>query len=150
MTFNREDSLAGTTPIPIPTGSTGTAYSWYKLLALDVTSTGDTSITNRTVLRSSAPPAGIILYFASTDVYTQPSSANRPADTSTGDDSVPANYTALTTSAQGYAAGSVGTSSGRNGDFCKVLLGVSSTSTYLGGAGSAIVLPSLTVGFDES
>ena len=119
-------------------------------MALEVTATGDTSLSNRTVLRSSAPPAGLIMYFMSTDTYVQASSANRPADTSTGDDAAPADFTALTTVAQSYDAGSDATAAGRSGDFCKLLLSVSSTATYTGGAGSAIVLPSLSLGYDEA
>lgn len=149
LKFNREDTQSGTTPIAIPTAA-GTAYSWIKHLALDVTATGDTSITNRTVARSSAPPAGILIHFKSTDVYAQASSATRPADSAVGDDQTPAGYTALTTTPQAYHANSVGTSSGRNGQFCETIIGVSSTATYVSGAGSAIAIPNLYLGYDES
>lgn len=147
--YNREDTQLGTTAIPIPT-SAGTNYSWFKELALSVTSTGTTTLSNRTIARSSAPPAGLIMYFASSSGYVQPSSANRPSDTSTGDDAAPAAWTALTTSYQAYSTESVGSSSGRNGGFAKTLLGVSSTGTYTGGPGSAITLPNLLIQYDEA
>lgn len=147
--FNREDSQSGTTPVPIPT-SAGTAYSWYKEIALEVTTTGTTTVSNRTVARSSAPPAGLVLYFASSSGYVQPTSGNRPTDSSTGDDAAPAGYTALTTSTVAYSTESVTTAAGRNGGFAKLLLGVSSTGTYTGGAGSAVTLPNVLVGYDEA
>lgn len=153
--FNREDSRSGTTgTIPIPTTTGGTNYSYHKYLALDVTATAATSITNRDVARSSAPPAGIIMYWATTSSYTQPAVGNLIANNTTADDVDPdgasTGWTALTTSYAEYDATSVGTSSGRNGNLIKLVIGVSSTGTYTGGPGSAVALPNMLVQYDEA
>lgn len=153
-TFSWEDTLAGTTgAIPIPT-STGTAFSWYKNLALDVTSTGTTAITNRSVYQSTAPPTGLAIYWKSTTVagYAQASSATRPITTTSGDAAAPTTggWTAFTTSAAIYHAASVGTSSGVNGDLCEIVLGVSSTGTYSGGPGSTMPVTTIYFQYDES
>src|SRR5512144_3017156 len=86
--FNREDTRSGTTgTIPIPTTTAGTNYSCPKLLALEVTTTGTTNIDNRCVARSSAPPAGLILYWTSSSGYVQPTTWI--AGDSTADDKSP-------------------------------------------------------------
>lgn len=145
--WNREDSETGTTPIPIP-NATGTNYSWYKLLALDVTATAATNITNRRVSLASTATTGLFLYFQDQVTYTQPSSGNKPTD-SGSNGATPAGYTLMSTSLQVWDNTSHSTgSSGRNGDFCQIAFGVD--NTYTGGAGSAISLPNLTLTYDEA
>lgn len=147
--FNREDTQVGTTgPIPIPNAA-ATNFSWYKQLALEVTTIGTTNITNRTVKQASAPSAGLKLHFKYAATYAQASGANKPADDGTTNDVTPTGYTAMTGTAQGYDAASVSTgSTGRNGGFCLVALGVS--YLYTGGAGSAVALPNIELGYDEA
>lgn len=152
MTFNRSDTRSsGASPIPIPTGVTGTNYSYPKYLGLEVTATGATSIENRKIARSSASPAGLIVYWATSSAYVQPA-AVVAADT-TGDDvdvdGATTDWTALTTTYVAYSTGTVATAVGKSGDYAKVALGVSSTGTYTGGPGSAIVLPDLIFSYDE-
>ncbi len=147
--FNREDTQVGTTgPIPIPS-TTGTNFSWIKNLALEVTTAGTTSITNRTVRFASAPTTGIKGHFKYSATYAQPASGNKPADDGATNDVTPTGFTVLTAVGQGYDAASVATSSlGRNGGFCVLVLGVS--NLYTGGAGSAVALPNIELGYDEA
>jgi hypothetical protein len=111
--MNREDTLTGTTPIPIPT-ATGTNYSWIKNLALDVTTTGTTNISNRRIYFGSAPSTGLFGFYKSvaTGSYAQAASGNLPA-ASGSNGATPAGYTALATSLGGstaYDASSVASS----------------------------------------
>ncbi len=146
ITFSREDSQSGTTPIPIPT-ATGTHFAWQKNLGLNVTVAGTTSISNRRVSLSANPATGLLLWFKASNVYTDPASGNAPADAGTNG-ATPTGYTQITTSTQVYDNASVATSStGRNGQFCIVTLGVD--NTYTGGAGSAIALPNILLTYDE-
>src|SRR3954464_15517345 len=73
--LNRDDTLTGTTPIPIPT-ATGTNYSWFKNLALEVTTLAATAISNRKLSLSGAPSAGLTLHFKAA-AYTQPTGGNQ-------------------------------------------------------------------------
>jgi hypothetical protein len=146
--FNRENTLTGTTPIPIPT-ATGTNYSWEKHLGLEVTSDGSTTISNRKVHHASGITTGLELFFKATTSYFTPDGTDITDNASTnGAD--PAGYTAMSTSAQTYDADSVASNTGTavNGDYCTVVLGVS--NNYAGGAGSAIALPTLTFTYDEA
>lgn len=145
--FNREDTLAGTTtPVPIPT-ATGTNYSWIKLLALEVTGTAATSITNRKVALASSPTTGLAVHFKANNTYAQPASGNKPAD-SGSNGAVPSTYTQVTTSAQSYDnASASANSTGRNGQFCQLVFGVD--YTYTGGGGQAS-LPNLLFTYDEA
>lgn len=151
--FNREDTQSGTTPIPIPTTASGTNYSWRKNLALSVTATAATTISNRRLYLASAPATGLELFFKAASTYTQASSGDKPADDATTNGVDPAGYTAITaTTLAGahvwHATGVSGGSSGRNGDFLVALLGVS--ANFAGGAGSATSLPSISAAYDES
>ncbi len=148
-TFNLADSATATTPITVPT-ATGTVFSWIKNLAIAVTVTGTTAMTNRTVKMGSSPSTGLALFFK--DVaqasYAQAASGNRPSS-SGSNGATPAGYTAMTTSAQQWDNTSHATSStGPNGDMCVVVLGVD--NTYSGGAGSAIALPNIVLSYDEA
>lgn len=153
LCFNREDARSETdSPIPIPTTTSGTNYSWNKFLGLEVISTGTTSISNRQVARSSASPAGIIIYWATTSVYTQPSTlitGNTTAD-DVDPDGATTGWTALTTTYVAYSTASATTSTGLSGLYTKLVIGVSSTGTYTGGPGTGIVLPNLLLSYDEA
>lgn len=148
--FDLADSLTDTTtPIAVPT-STGTVFSWIKNLALAVTGTGTTSMTNRTIKMSGSPSTGLALFFK--DVaqasYAQAASGNRPSS-SGSNGATPAGYTAMTTSAQQWDNTSHSTgSTGPNGDMAVVVLGVD--NTYAGGPGTAISLPNLVLAYDEA
>jgi hypothetical protein len=58
LKWNREDTLTGTTPVPVPV-ATGTNYSWLKSLALRVTVAGTTAITNRRISLATSPATGL-------------------------------------------------------------------------------------------
>lgn len=146
--FNREDTLTGTTPVPIPT-TTGTNYSWIKNFALVVTGTSTTNISNRRIAEASSAPTGINLFFKNVAVasYAQAAAGTMPA-ASGSNGATPAGYTLMTTSNQVWDATSVATSStGPNGALVVTVLGVD--NTYTGGAGSAISLPTLNFVYDE-
>lgn len=147
--FNLEDTLAGTTPIAIPT-ATGTNFSWPKSLVLAVTVAGTTNITNRTVKMSGSPSTGLALFWKAVAVasYAQAASGNRPT-ASGSNGATPAGYTAMTTSAVQYDNTSVATSgTGPNGSMAVCVLGVD--FTFIGGAGSAIAVPSTILSYDEA
>lgn len=149
IVFNLEDTITGTTPIPIPT-ATGTNFSWIKNLVLYVTATGTTAITNRTVNMGSSPTSGLKLHFKDVAVasYAQAASGNRPT-ASGSNGATPAGYTAMTTSAQQYDNTSVATSStGANGDMAVCVMGVD--NTFAGGPGSATALPNIVLSYDEA
>ncbi len=149
ITFNLADSATDTsTPISVPT-ATGTVFSWIKNLALAVTGTGTTTMSNRTIKMSGSPSTGLALYFK--DVaqasYAQAASGNRPSS-SGSNGATPTGYTAMTTSAQQWDNTSHSTgSTGPNGDMVVVVMGVD--NSYTGGAGTAISLPSLVLAYDE-
>lgn len=145
--FNREDTQSGTTPIPIPT-ATGTKYSWIKNIALAVTGTAATSISNRNVFQASTPTTGLFLFWKATNTYAQAASGNQPTD-SGSNGATPSGYTAMTGSAAVYDNASVSAgSTGRNGQFCVMVCGVD--NTFAGGAGSATALPNIKLQYDES
>lgn len=150
--FNREDTLVGTTPVPIPT-ATGTNFSWLKNLALDVTTIGTTNISNRRIYFASAPSTGLSGFYKSvaTGSYAQAASGNKPTD-SGSNGATPAGYTALATSLGGssaYDGSSVATSTlGVNGSLAVCVAGID--FTFAGGAGSATALPTVTLTYDEA
>jgi len=154
LCFNNLDSRSLTSgPIAIPTSTSGTNYSYPKYLGLEVTTTGTTSIENRQIARSSAPPAGLIIYWGTSALYVQPAAVIAAANTSADGvdpDGATTNWTALTTSYAAYSTASAATTTGLSGVYAKVGLGVSSTTIYTGGPGSAIVLPNLLFQFDEA
>lgn len=148
-TFNLADSITSTTPISIPT-TTGTNFSWIKNLAIAVTGTGTTNMSNRTVKMGSSPSTGLNLWWK--DVaqasYAQAASGNRPAS-SGSNGATPTGYTSMTTSTQQWDNTSHATSAtGPNGDMVVVVLGVD--NSYTGGAGSAVSLPNIVLSYDEA
>src|SRR5258708_2177838 len=114
--FSREDSLAGTTPVPIPT-ATGTNFSWIKNLVLAVTVAGTTTISNRRINMNGATPTGIQLFWKALAVasYAQAAIGNKPTD-SGSNGATPAGYTLMTTSTAVYdATGVLSSGTGPNG-----------------------------------
>ena len=149
VVFSREDSATGTTPTPIP-GSTGTNFSWYKNLVLDVTATGTTTISNRRVNQSGAASTGLALFWEAVAVasYAQAASGNKPTD-SGSNAATPSGYTAMTTSPAVYDSASVSSgSTGPNGKLIQVVLGID--NTFAGGPGASISLPSIVLEYDEA
>lgn len=144
--FNRANTLTGTTAIPIPT-ATGTNFSWEKFLGLEVTADGTTTISNRKVHHASGLATGLELHFLGTSSYHTPDGTDI-TDSAVADGANPAGYTAMSTSAQVYDSGSDASSVGLSGDYCAVVLGVS--SNYAGGAGTNQAVPTLTFTYDEA
>ena len=143
--FNREDTVAGTPPIPIPT-ATGTNYSYPKWCYLWVTTGDSTSLSNRTIHQASTPTTGLYMFWRTDATYAQAAAAPT-AGAANGE--VPATYTAMTNSAVSYhAASAAGTTGERNGQFLVLLFGVG--FNYAGGAGAATALPALTLSYDEA
>jgi hypothetical protein len=147
--WSREDSLAGTAPVPIPT-TTGTNYSWIKSFVLAVTVAGTTTISNRRVNIASGTATGILCFYKAVAVasYVQASSGSKPAD-SGSNGSTPAGYTILSTSTAVFDATGVSSgSTGPNGGMCVAILGCD--FTYTGGASTATAMPSLIYSYDEA
>lgn len=146
--FNREDTLAGTTPIPVPS-ATGTAFSYKKTFRLEVTTLdAATSISNFRHHIASAPGTGLKLWFKDPGTTYAQATAVAAADSGTND-STPAGYTTAPTTATVYDAASYAASStGGKGDYIEYALGVS--NLYVSGAGSAIALPNLVLTYDEA
>jgi hypothetical protein len=149
VTFNLADSITSTTPIAIPT-ATGTNFSWIKNLAIAVTVTGTTAMTNRTIKTSGSLSTGLQLFWKAVAVasYAQAASGNRPSS-SGSNGATPASYTLMTTTATQYDNTSVATSStGPSGSMAVCVLGVD--NSYVGGAGNAISLGNIIVAYDEA
>lgn len=161
--YNRDDTVTGTTaPIPIP-NATGTNFSAQKHLALEVTGTGTTNITNRNIYKAGAESQGLKLWFENEPTYHQsnvtigsangniPSASGSNAGTPTTSDGA---MTAMTTSAQLWDNTSVATSSAaRNGNFVSTVLGVDTTALVSAGGpgpGTAITLPNILLQYDEA
>jgi hypothetical protein len=146
--FNREETLAGTTPVPKP-NATGTNFSYPKSYRLEVTATDTTSISNFRHNMSSSPATGLKLWFRDDGATYQRPNAVAAADNGTTDDATPSGYTVESTSAAVYDAASYATSStGGKGDHLSVALGIS--NLYVGGAGGAIALPNEVLTYDEA
>lgn len=150
LKFNREDSLNGTTPIPFPQSGPATRYSWFKNLALYVTVTDNTQISNRRVLLDTniSLPTGVLLWANQTAGYQQASKNNRPMDDFSNDASQPSGYSALTPTPYLYDNQQIfANSMARNGEFAQVVLGVD--STYVGGNDTNVALPNILFEYDE-
>lgn len=146
--FNRDDTQAGATPIPIPT-ATGTNYSSVKQLALHVTvAGGGTAISNRRIHWATSPASGLGLHFLGNATYVDQTSVVSIPTASGSNGAVPATYAAMTGSAQVYDAASVTANTGKNGNYVRVVLGVD--NTYAGGANPAAAVPNLVLTYDEA
>jgi hypothetical protein len=149
IVFNRSDNNLTTSPIPIPT-STGTNFSYPKFLCTSVTVAGTTTISNRKIWSDGAATTGLALFYKASASYTQ---ATAVADSDSGSNgATPSGYSALPSasgSAATWDAGGVATSStGKNGNYVVLALGVS--NNYAGGAGTGISLPALKFQYDEA
>jgi hypothetical protein len=147
--MNKADSISGTTPVSKPT-ATGTNFTYVKQLALEVTGTGSTTIGTLQVKRGSAPSTGLELHFLGSATYLDQTGGTGAGSDSGSNGASPSGYTAMTTSYQTYDAttGISTGSTGRKGNFCRVVCGVD--NTYAGGAGSAISLPDVSIQYTET
>lgn len=157
ITFSRSDAkapAAGTSPIPKPT-STGTNYSWIMQIALEVTGTASTSLSNRTIALSTTITSGTRLWVGNQATYRQPASGNKPTDsgsagpatpTATGS-GTPAAYATIGTAATTWDSTSTAGTVVRNGNFAELVFGVD--NSYAGGGGQ-LSLPNLLLTYDEA
>lgn len=147
--FNKADSISGTTPISKPT-ATGTAFSYVKQLALEVTGTGTTTIGTLQVKMGSSPSTGLGLHFLGNATYLDQTGGTGAGSDSGSNGASPSGYSAMTTSYQTYDAttGISTGSTGRKGTFCRTVCGVD--NNYAGGAGTGISLPDISIQYTES
>jgi hypothetical protein len=148
--YNREDTISGTTAVPIPT-ALGTRYSWLKWLCLSVTTVGTTNISNRRIqLAGSAMPGGTAIFFQGNATYAQAATGNMPPDNTTSNGpALPSGFTLASTSTQLYDGATVSSGSlGKNGNYCETVFGVDFTYTTPG-AGSNVGLSDVRLIYDE-
>lgn len=158
MTWNREDTQTGLTPIPIPV-TAGVNFSYLKVLQLAITvaSGNTTTLLNRTVRISTTMATGLGFHWKTDTqanwgtVFNQQSVTRAPSDTVGANTAgtAPATYTAITTTSVQYDNTNqnptiVGIDSV---PLLAVLLAVD--ATYGGGPGTA-TLPNIILGYDES
>lgn len=154
IAHNREDSRAGTgigAGIPIPT-TPQTVFGWPKLVALNVTTAGTTTISNRRIWLDSPPPTGVRVLVKGVSAYTQPSDSGRPADIGS-DGGTPSGYTVVPSSTPlpVYDATAVSSAAvGRNGTFAQLVLAIDSTYGTDGGTSGLVTLPGYRITYDEA
>lgn len=158
VTWNREDTQTGNTPIPIPS-SAGVNFSYLKVLQLAVTvaATTTTLINNRTV-RSSAGLATGLAFHWKTDTqanwnatFNQQSANKAPADTvgSNNSGSTPSGYTTMTTSPVQYDNTSQNPTVLGIGTLLLMGITLAVDGLYGGGPGTA-VLGNVILSYDET
>jgi hypothetical protein len=152
-TFNREDTLTGTTPVPIPVAA-GVNFSWIKQFQLAITATSTTTMSNRTVRISAGFATGLGMHWkavAQASYINQTSASGAPADTTGTNNAAtaPSTYTAFTTSAVQYDNTSQATSSTGIGTTQLLVVLLAVDATYAGGPGSAS-LGNIVLGYDEA
>jgi hypothetical protein len=156
VSWSRDDSITGVTPIPIPS-ATGNHYSLLRYLCVYVTVAGSTNVTNRTIREASATPTGTQLLWLDQATYTQntgtqgTSAGQYPVDDTAANGTIPGTpaWAAVGTSTSQWDNTSHSTgSTGRNGDYVQVCLQVSGNCTS--GAGSAVPRPNLILAYDEA
>lgn len=138
----------------------GTNFSWPKAIALSVdtvSSNPTTIINNRKIALDSnaAAPTGVALYWAARDSYSQATATLAAADNertaTVGATPTATSWTdwvALSTTFATYdSADAAGSTSGKNGKYVYLILGVS--SSYTGGPNSAVTLPNIKIQYDE-
>ncbi len=157
--YSRDDTPNGllaptAAPIPLP-AATGQRYSALRTLALVVTATAATTISNRRLQLGAALPTGLYLYFQGRATYTPntltPGQApgQFPANVVGSTGVTPGGYTLASTAAAYYDQTSVSAGAlGVNGAYCVTTLGVD--STYTGGADATTALVSVLILYDES
>jgi hypothetical protein len=156
ITFNREDTQIGSTPIPIPT-SAGVNFSWLKVVQLAVTGTSTTTISNRTVRGSIALATGLGWHWKTDTQANWGASFNQQGGSKASADTIgtnnataaPAGYTAITLSAAQYDNTSQATSSTGIGSALLLAIELACDATYAGGPGTA-TLPNIILGYDEA
>lgn len=146
--FSRDDAQLGTTVVMVP-NQQGTNFSWFKNLGLNVLVTSTTTISNRRISLANAPTSGLTIWFLGTGTYSDPTANNKPGDNGTSNGATPSGYTKITTSTQVWDSTGVATSStGRNGNFCQVVLGAD--QGYSSNVGPNMPLPTLILTYDEA
>lgn len=161
IVFNRSDDEAGTVRVPVPANIPGSNYANYKMLRLNVTVAGTTTISNFGYRKSGSEPSGVKFFAAVSppSVYAQCTGTagalgNRPPDSvaalaSSPDPNTPSGYIPVEASVTSFDAGAYSTAAtGALGNFLQVLLGIS--HLYAGGPSAGAALPSLILQYDES
>ena len=144
--MNREDTVSGVTPTPIPSSSPATNFSWVKSFQIEILNADSLDMTDVRVGKVTAESvAGTKLWHNTTNAaYTQATGA----PTSTGDNNVTGptiNGDAstaiplITAPPSVYAPGPFNTAA-RHGNIVEVVLGVDATCVA---TGSGIALPTL-------
>ena len=138
-TMNREDTVSGTTPIPVPS-ATGTNFSWIKTYIMEITATGGLTMTNIRVGKVAAEAtAGTKLWHVTSHAigsYVQAAASPTP----TGDNNITpptlngaasSEIQPITTPPSVYAAGPFA-STGQKGNLVEVSCGVDATCLITG------------------
>lgn len=155
--WNRVDTLTGTTVVPTPT-STGTHFSYVKVMQIDITTTNSLSMSAAKVEKvASEATTGTKLWHRTDHAvgsYVQSTAA--PADTGDNNSTAPVipaggnntNVIAVPGLGAGstYAAGPFSTT-GQKGNLVEMCLGVDATNTT---AGAAVSTPTLRWTWTES
>lgn len=155
VTFNREDTAIGTTPIPLPTASPATNFSWIKSFVVNISATGGLTMTNIRVGKvASESQTGYKSWIVTSHAlgsYVQATTA----PTATADNNVTAptlNGAAaaalqlLTAPPAAYAAGPFATT-GQKGNLVEVSLGIDATALA---TGSAVTVATARWGWTEA
>lgn len=143
--LNREDTINGTTPTPVP-AATGTNFSWVKSFQLEITATDSLTMTNIRVGRVAAETVtGTKLWHNTANAaYTQATGApsatgdnNVTAPTINGDVATAPDLISAPPAV--YSAGGHSTT-GRKGNIVEVVVGVDNTCVT---TGTGVALPTL-------
>lgn len=144
--LNREDSINGTTPTPVPQTALTTNFSWVKSFQIEIVAVAGLTMTDVRVGRVSAEANGGTKLWHNTTNAAYTAAAGAP--TATGDNNTTpptingdvATQPALITAPPAvYAAGPFNTP-GRKGNIVEVVIGVDATCTA---TGAAVVMPTL-------
>jgi len=150
VTFNREDTVNGTSPVPIPTADT--VFSWVKSFFLNITVTDGLTMTNILFGKRTAESTGMKFWkVTSHPAYTQ--AVATPGGTA-GNNAIGPTIAAatgtlldlITVPPSAYAAGPFNTT-GQKGNVVEVSIGVDPTVTQ---SGAAVVLPNMVWQWTEA
>ena len=150
VTFNRVDSINGTTPIPVP--SVNTLFSWIKSFKINITVTGGLTMTNVLFGKRTNEAAGLKYWHVTSHAtYTQATAtpAGTAGNNAVGPSMNGATGTLLpliTAPPSAYAAGPY-TTTGQHGNFVEVCVGVDPTVTQ---TGAAVALPNMVWQWSEA
>lgn len=143
--FNREDTVNGTTGVPVPTAA-GTKFSWVKSFQVEITATGGLTMTNILVGKvANETVVGTKLWrVTSHAAYTQ--ATTNPTDTGDNNTTPPTLNGAgalalelIATPPSAYSAGPHNTT-GRKGNIVEISCGIDNT---IGAGGSGLATPTL-------